>query len=118
MIDPHLQFVGAGYEVGAAGPEAYDCSGVCGAYLERLGYDVPAGAFEGINGDVWQLRGALQDVELERGDVVLSVTEDGGLHVDVAISPSRVLTALKGRGVAVRRAYSITNPLGVYRLRR
>jgi len=57
MTEPHLQFVGAGYEVGAAGPEAYDCSGVCGAYLERLGYDVPTGAFEGVNGDIWRLRG-------------------------------------------------------------
>ena len=118
MIEPHLQFVGAGYEVGAAGPEAFDCSGVCLAYLRRLGLEVPDGAFEGINGDIWQLRGALQDVQLERGDVVLSMTEDGCLHVDVAINSSRVLTAIKGRGVAVRRAYAITNPLGVYRLRR
>jgi hypothetical protein len=57
-------------------------------------------------------------VELERGDVVLSLQPDGQLHVDVAINPRRVLTALKGRGVAIRRTYSITNPLGVYRLRK
>ncbi len=118
MIEPHLQFIGADYEPGASGPQRYDCSGVCGAYLEALGFTVPQGAFQGIDGDIWRLRGSLDEVELERGDVVLSLQPDGQLHVDVAINPRRVLTALKGRGVAIRRTYSITNPLGVYRLRK
>jgi len=60
VIEPHLKFIGADYEPGATGPERYDCSGVCGAYLEALGLKVPAGGVPGHR------RGRLEAARLAR----------------------------------------------------
>jgi len=114
-----LDLVGKPYQKGATGPDFYDCAGVVLAYLERLGHKVPADALSSPSAPCWELRGALGDVELEPGDVVLSLNEDGGLHVDVAVEgrDSRTLTAIYSHGTIIRRTYSIERALGVYRLK-
>lgn len=116
----YLDLVGLPYRVGACGPDAYDCAGVCAEYLRRRGIELPDDAFCSPVQEYWGLRGSLADVKPQPDDVVLSLTEDGQLHVDVVLDTTTpmVLTSTRTRGVMVRRLFAIRNPIGVYTLDR
>lgn len=114
----YLDLVGMPWERHATGPDAYDCAGVCAEYLRRLGREVHPEAFFSPDGGHWDHLGQLGEVELEPGDVVLSLNDEE-LHVEVRLATrdSLTLTATRTRGTLVRPSYSIGNPIGVYRLR-
>lgn len=87
--------VGAGYAMGASGPDAYDCSGLTAAAFAQVGVQLPHSSF------AQYARGkAVARHEIRKGDLVFFSTAGAGAsHVGVATGKGGVISATSSGGV-------------------
>ena len=84
-----LSKVGASYASGAAGPDAFDCSGLTMWALERAGIAAPHSSFA-----QYAMGSAVSRSDIRRGDLVFFDSAGAGAsHVGLAISPTTVVSA-------------------------
>lgn len=130
MLHWATSYLGRPWQVGAAGPEAYDCWGLVRAiYLDQLGVDLPAAGF--TSEDVKTvLTGFRNHPERKRWHLVEAAAEFDALllaqarhpiHVGVWVTAGggRVVHAVKGPGVVAQDLLSLKSSgyqvMGVYR---
>jgi cell wall-associated NlpC family hydrolase len=84
-----LSKVGAPYASGAAGPDAFDCSGLTMWALARAGIAAPHSSYA-----QYAMGTAVARSEIHRGDLVFFDSAGAGAsHVGLAISPTTVVSA-------------------------
>jgi cell wall-associated NlpC family hydrolase len=84
-----LSKVGASYASGAAGPEAFDCSGLTMWALARAGIAAPHSSFA-----QYAMGSAVSRSDLRRGDLVFFDSFGAGAsHVGLAVSPTEAISA-------------------------
>ena len=84
-----LSKVGASYAMGAAGPDAFDCSGLTMWALQRAGIGAPHSSFA-----QYAMGRGVGRSEIRRGDLVFFDSFGAGAsHVGLAISPTTALSA-------------------------
>jgi cell wall-associated NlpC family hydrolase len=84
-----LSKVGASYASGAAGPEAFDCSGLTMWALARDGIAAPHSSFA-----QYAMGSAVSRSDIRRGDLVFFDSFGAGAsHVGLAISPTEAVSA-------------------------
>ena len=84
-----LSKVGASYASGAAGPDAFDCSGLTMWALARAGIAAPHSSFA-----QYAMGSAVSRSDIRRGDlVVFDSFGAGASHVGLAIGPTTVVSA-------------------------
>ena len=84
-----LSKVGAPYAMGAAGPDAFDCSGLTLWALQRAGIAAPHSSFA-----QYAMGRGVGRSEIRRGDLVFFDSFGAGAsHVGLAISPTTAVSA-------------------------
>ena len=84
-----LSKVGASYASGAAGPDAFDCSGLTMWALARAGIAAPHSSFA-----QYAMGAAVPRSDIRRGDLVFFDSFGAGAsHVGLAISPTTAVSA-------------------------
>jgi cell wall-associated NlpC family hydrolase len=84
-----LSKVGASYASGAAGPDAFDCSGLTMWALARAGIAAPHSSFA-----QYAMGSAVSRSDIRRGDLVFFDSFGAGAsHVGLAISPTTAVSA-------------------------
>jgi cell wall-associated NlpC family hydrolase len=84
-----LTKVGAPYAMGAAGPEAFDCSGLVMWALQRAGIAAPHSSFA-----QFALGRKVAHSDIQRGDLVFFDSfGPGASHVGIATSPTSAVSA-------------------------
>jgi cell wall-associated NlpC family hydrolase len=84
-----LSKVGAPYAMGAAGPEAFDCSGLTMWALERAGIAAPHSSFA-----QYGMGRRVARADIRRGDLVFFDSFGAGAsHVGIATSPTTAVSA-------------------------
>jgi cell wall-associated NlpC family hydrolase len=84
-----LSKVGASYAMGAAGPDAFDCSGLTMWALQRAGIGAPHSSFA-----QYAMGRGVGRSEIRRGDLVFFDSFGAGAsHVGLAISPTTAVSA-------------------------
>lgn len=94
-----------------------DCAGVAALVLARLGFKVPSSAWTWSGSDQWIHVGEDAGDASELGDVIVSKTEDGVLHVSVLVDKATraCATASRELGCVLTRYWAIQGVVGVYR---
>ncbi|HEX6696398.1 MAG TPA: C40 family peptidase [Solirubrobacteraceae bacterium] len=88
-VSAALSKVGASYASGAAGPDAFDCSGLTMWALARAGIAAPHSSFA-----QYALGSAVSRADIRRGDLVFFDSFGAGAsHVGLAISPTTAVSA-------------------------
>ncbi len=84
-----LSKAGASYAMGAAGPEAFDCSGLTMWALQRAGIAAPHSSFA-----QYAMGKGVGRSEIRRGDLVFfDSAGTGASHVGLAVSPTTAVSA-------------------------
>ena len=88
-VSAALSKVGAGYAAGAAGPDAFDCSGLTTWALERAGIAAPHSSFA-----QYAMGSAVSRSDIRRGDLVFfDSAGTGASHVALATGPTTAVSA-------------------------
>lgn len=132
-VVPYTDLLRKPFELGARGPEHFDCLGLAYEVLRRVGKTVPPDLTLGGYGDVrsgarlasdtahrWKRLGDAAGSATELGDIVYAVSADGRRHhvyvLVFAAEPRIVLTTSQARGVHALALRRIGDVVGVYRL--